>query len=106
MFQEFFLEDSQIEHFETPVSHSELLPQGIQLSVSRLSLLFSPHFFPDMRHMPCAPLRAQAGADGWGESANNRQQVVQKQQLVDNMCSLDLRPLHRQSKVSCHKTIN
>lgn len=67
---------------------------------------FSPHFFPDMRHTPCAPQRAQAGAGGWGKSANNRQQVVQKQQIVDNMCSLDLRRLHRQSKVSCHKTIN
>lgn len=33
MFQEFVLEHPQIEHFETPVSDSELLPQGIKLSV-------------------------------------------------------------------------
>lgn len=34
MFQEFVLEHPQIEHFETPVSDPELLPQGIKLSVS------------------------------------------------------------------------
>lgn len=34
MFQEFVLEHPQIEHFETPVSDSELLPRGIKLSVS------------------------------------------------------------------------
>lgn len=33
MFQEFVLEHPQIEHFETPVSNSELLPQGIKLSL-------------------------------------------------------------------------
>lgn len=33
MFQEFVLEHPQIEHFETPVSDSELVPRGIKLSV-------------------------------------------------------------------------
>ena len=38
MFQEFVLEHPQIEHFETPASDSELLPQGIKLSAEFLTI--------------------------------------------------------------------
>lgn len=72
-----------------------------------LSSSFSPTLPLTWGARRAAPQHTQAGAGGVGEkSASNKQQVVQKQQLVDKMCSLDLRRLHRRRKVSCHKTLN
>lgn len=74
-----------------------------------LPLAFSsppPPFTWHETHAACSTTHT-----GWRRQRGKKRKTTnsrlcKKQQLVDNMCSLDLRRLHRQSKVSCHKTIN
>lgn len=74
MFQEFVLEHPQIEHFETPVSDSELLPQGIKLSV--LS------WVPNIRGRALCIVHWQQSGEGKEECVCNKKARFEKQ-LVD-----------------------
>lgn len=76
MFQEFVLEHPQIEHFETPVSDSKLLPQGLKLLV--LS------WIPDIRGIVFNIVLWQLRQTGEGKEQCEQQTArFKKKQLVD-----------------------
>lgn len=83
-FKRFFWQHPQIEHFETPVSQSQLLPQGIKLC-THVSCLNSWH--RECSVQPCTP-----AAEKESHSASNKIRLKKEKnkKLVDSQTASTL----------------